>query len=145
MDFADMFPSAEVIGNDISPIQPSWVPPNCKFVVDDLEAEWVYPSNAKFDYIHGRGLAGSIGDWKKFYKQCYDNLKPGGWLEMHEYACSLLSDDDTLKHAKWAAEWCELLDQASSQFGKRLDVSHLHGQWLREAGFQDVEDKPYKV
>lgn len=27
-DFADEFPDAEVIGTDVSPIQPSWVPPN---------------------------------------------------------------------------------------------------------------------
>ena len=30
MDFADAFPDCEVIGTDISPIQPSWVPPNLK-------------------------------------------------------------------------------------------------------------------
>lgn len=29
-DFADEHPQAEVIGTDISPIQPSWVPPNVK-------------------------------------------------------------------------------------------------------------------
>lgn len=29
-DFADMHPDAEVIGTDVSPIQPSWVPPNVK-------------------------------------------------------------------------------------------------------------------
>lgn len=32
-DFGDEFPSAEVIGTDISPIQPSWVPPNVKLYV----------------------------------------------------------------------------------------------------------------
>lgn len=29
-DFADAHPEAEVIGTDISPIQPTWVPPNVK-------------------------------------------------------------------------------------------------------------------
>jgi SAM-dependent methyltransferase len=33
MDFADEYPNAEVIGIDLSPIQPSWVPTNCKFLV----------------------------------------------------------------------------------------------------------------
>ena len=33
IDFADMFPDCEVIGTDISPIQPSWVPPNLKLSV----------------------------------------------------------------------------------------------------------------
>jgi methylase of polypeptide subunit release factors len=28
IDAADKYPSAEVIGTDISPIQPGWVPPN---------------------------------------------------------------------------------------------------------------------
>lgn len=29
-DFADDIPEAEVIGTDISPIQPTWIPPNLK-------------------------------------------------------------------------------------------------------------------
>jgi len=29
-DFGDEFPDAQVIGTDISPIQPSWVPPNVR-------------------------------------------------------------------------------------------------------------------
>ena len=28
IDMADLYPSAEVIGIDLSPIQPGWVPPN---------------------------------------------------------------------------------------------------------------------
>jgi hypothetical protein len=27
-DFADEYPNTKVVGTDISPIQPSWVPPN---------------------------------------------------------------------------------------------------------------------
>ena len=27
---ADMFPDAEVVGTDISPTQPTWIPPNLK-------------------------------------------------------------------------------------------------------------------
>ena len=27
-EFADMFPNASVVGTDLAPIQPSWVPPN---------------------------------------------------------------------------------------------------------------------
>lgn len=60
LDMADMFPSAEVIGVDIAPIQPKWVAPSqyhssqmiclsnsaywidtcldCQFEIDDIEA-----------------------------------------------------------------------------------------------------------
>merc|ERR1712098_644308 len=36
IDFADEYPSAVVIGNDLSPIQPTWVPANCKFVTESF-------------------------------------------------------------------------------------------------------------
>ena len=43
IDAADRYPSALVTGTDLSPIQPSWVPPNCKFEIDDAEREWTHP------------------------------------------------------------------------------------------------------
>jgi hypothetical protein len=39
MDMGDEYPSAQVLGIDLSPIQPVWVPPNVKFMVDDAEQE----------------------------------------------------------------------------------------------------------
>jgi hypothetical protein len=39
---ADKYPSAEVVGTDLSPIQPRWVPPNCKFEVDDAGEKWTF-------------------------------------------------------------------------------------------------------
>ncbi|PGH28961.1 hypothetical protein GX50_08290 [[Emmonsia] crescens] len=42
----DRYPSAELIcilGNDLSPIQPPWVPSNVKFIVDDVKAQNLKP------------------------------------------------------------------------------------------------------
>lgn len=39
MDFADNHPQSNVVGVDLSPIQPIWVPPNVRFELDDLEEE----------------------------------------------------------------------------------------------------------
>lgn len=50
---------ASIIGNDISAIQPNWVPPNVEFVVEDFESEWIYEPSS-FDFIHARLLAGSV-------------------------------------------------------------------------------------
>lgn len=69
-EFADANPSAEVIGVDLSPIQPKFVPPNCRFEVDDITQEWTYPDN-HFDFIHVRAMIGSIPDWTGFYKKAY--------------------------------------------------------------------------
>ena len=69
-DFADEFPSAEVIGTDLSPIQPLFVSPNCKFEIDDACSEWAYTPNS-FDFIHVRAMYGSVADWPAFYKEVF--------------------------------------------------------------------------
>lgn len=81
----DEYPSAQVLGTDLSPIQPTWyvhtsllgdvigtsrcllcrVPPNVQFEIEDANDEWTYAPNS-FDFIHARTLAGSIFDWNKF-------------------------------------------------------------------------------
>ena len=65
----DEYPQAEVIGIDLSPIQPSWVPPNVRFLVDDAEAPWVY--SQPFDYIHARHMNATVRQWPKFFGQCF--------------------------------------------------------------------------
>lgn len=46
------------------------VPPNVKFVVDDIESEWAYERNP-FDFIHARYLAFAVRDFGRLIKQCY--------------------------------------------------------------------------
>ena len=146
MDFADEYPSAVVIGNDLSPIQPTWVPVNCKFVVDDMENDWLYRPQEKFDFIHGRGLCGSIRDWDRLYGQISQHLKPGGWLEMQEYEAWVKSDDDPdLLNAPSVLQWQQLVDEATIIFGKRLNVAHTVKQRFIDAGFEDVREDVYKV
>jgi hypothetical protein len=66
-DFADEYPSAEVTGTDLSPTQPSFVPPNLRFEIDDAEDSWAYPTD-HFDLIHVRSMYGAIANWPQFYR-----------------------------------------------------------------------------
>jgi SAM-dependent methyltransferase len=68
IDAGHKYPSAEVLGIDLSPIQPSWVPPNVKFIVDDAESPWLYPSDS-FDFVHIRHMCSSIKNWPKLLAQ----------------------------------------------------------------------------
>lgn len=68
IEFGDLFPSADVLGIDLSPIQPDWVPANVHFVVDDAESDWIYPPD-HFDYIHTRHTVMAIKDWPKLYRE----------------------------------------------------------------------------
>ena len=72
MDFADQYPSAQVTGFDLSPIQPLWVAPNLRFEINDAsEPDWGYTRNS-FDFIHVRAMYGSIADWPAFYQQALE-------------------------------------------------------------------------
>ncbi|TGZ82235.1 hypothetical protein EX30DRAFT_370910 [Ascodesmis nigricans] len=42
LDMAHQSPSAEVIGVDLSSIQQTWVYPNVRFEIDDLDQEWIF-------------------------------------------------------------------------------------------------------
>jgi len=70
IDFADEHPEAEVLGVDLSPIQPEFVPPNVKFEVDDSEDTWTF--SHKFDFIHNRAMEGAFADWPRFFQQSFE-------------------------------------------------------------------------
>ncbi|KAK4662350.1 uncharacterized protein QC763_700430 [Podospora pseudopauciseta] len=145
MDIADQHPRASVFGVDLSPIQPEWVPGNCRFHVDDYEDEWTYRPDEAFDYIHGRALGGTVADWGRFYRQVRTHLKPGGYCEMQEYDAWIFSDDDSFDRAPWTKEWVTKLDDASKMFGKQINVANRHKQWMIDAGFEDVQEKVIRI
>lgn len=85
-EVADKYPGALVQGVDLYPPPDTWVPPNCKFEVDDVLKPWEFKQNGRFDLIHLRDMFGSFTDeqWRLIYKQAYKNLAPGGWIEQVE-------------------------------------------------------------
>jgi len=83
IEMGDQFPAANILGVDLSPIQPEWVPPNVRFMVDDIESPWLHPRNY-FDYIHSRHTVMAIKDWPKLMRRSLEHLRPGGWFEMQE-------------------------------------------------------------
>lgn len=146
IDFAEEFPSALVIGTDLSPIQPSIVPPNCRFYVDDVESEWTFGPDQAFDFIHGRAIGGSISDFEMLYRRIYDNMNPGGWVEVQEYQAAFYSDDDpSLSKAPNCEKWAGLCNHASEKVGRIFAIAQEQKQKLIEAGFEDVHDDAYKV
>jgi trans-aconitate methyltransferase len=145
IDIAERLPNSEIVGTDLSPIQPIWSPPNCRFYVDDMESEWTYLSDEAFDYIHGRVMGGSIGDWDRLLRQIKDHLQPGGWVEFQEYETTVRSEDGTHEKATTILEWAKTLEEASITYGKKLMVAPLLRQKLLDAGFVDVREDVYKV
>jgi trans-aconitate methyltransferase len=111
IDFADEHPSATIIGTDLSPIQPSWLPPNCSFYVEDVESEWLYTPEEAFDLIHSRGMVGSISSWTSYYEKILQNLRPGGRCEVQEYECWIhAADDPRMVRSPCTSRWQILCD-----------------------------------
>ncbi|KAI9806983.1 MAG: hypothetical protein M1833_002641 [Piccolia ochrophora] len=116
IQMGDKYPSAQILGNDLSPEQPTIVPPNVKFEVDDIESEWTYPT--PFDYIHVRYLATAIADWPTLVKRCFQNVAPGGWVEFQDYDMQYYSEDGSLKPDAPTAKWIGLSIKAAYDNGR---------------------------
>ncbi|SPO05586.1 related to methyltransferase [Cephalotrichum gorgonifer] len=142
IDFADDNPQAKVIGVDLSPIQPVFVPPNAEFYIADLEESWTFSN--PFDLIHTRLLTGSIADWPKFYKQSFDHLAPGGFIELSDPAMTIRSDDDTLPKDSALYEWTKLMTDAAVKLGRPPSTAETTASQLAEAGFINIEQRHFK-
>ena len=70
----DKYPQAEIVGIDISASAPSWVPPNVRFEIADVEEELIF--SAPFDYIHCRYMAGAIKDWPQLIRRSFEYVGP---------------------------------------------------------------------
>ncbi|KAH7007181.1 UMTA methyltransferase family protein [Ilyonectria destructans] len=143
LDFADEYPSTEVLGTDLSPIQPKWTPPNCKFEVDDFESDWVY--HKQFDFIHARELEGCIANDDRLFQQAFKHLVPGGYIELQAVYTRFTSDDDTVGNATNAQKWMENMCEGASTFGKPLDNAIEWQEKLRRAGFVEVQQQVHKI
>jgi SAM-dependent methyltransferase len=145
---ADEFPSAEVIGTDISPVQPRWVPPNCAFQIDDAQLEWTFKEDY-FDLIHIRHLYGGIDDWPKLYRQAFRHCKPGGWIENIEIDIETRSENPNINEdqAHIFKKWCQLFWDAGDKLNRSFRIARdgRMEDYIKAAGFVDIVHKQWKV
>lgn len=135
---AKLYPDSNVIGTDLSLIQPEG-PPNCSFVKEDAELdEWTLP--VVFDYIHLRMVHTCFDDYKALFKRCYDNLEPGGWIELQDAVFKLMCTDGTAD-GSYIERFSQLILQAGESIGRDLDISSKYKEMLIDAGFLDVEEE----
>ncbi|KEZ46635.1 hypothetical protein SAPIO_CDS0461 [Scedosporium apiospermum] len=142
-EIADTYPNAEVLGNDLSAIQPSWVPPNLKFEVDDVESEWVHSS--PFTYIFSRYMTCCILDWPKFAKTVYSNLASGGWAEFQDFDLTYYAEDGSLTEAHSTHKWITTLLDAARAIGREPNPGPKLEGWVKDAGFQHVQSRRFKL
>lgn len=142
----EIYPDCEVVGTDISAIQPTAVPYNVYFEIDDAELDWTRPENYA-DLIHLRHLSGAFSDWAFVYGQIFQTLKPGGYIEVVD-----IDDHWGLKslfsHFPAGSEVLAMvrdLTLGAAKSGKQRDMTHLDPRSFIEAGFVDVTQQVHPI
>jgi SAM-dependent methyltransferase len=146
IDVGDAHPEAEVVGIDLSPTQPTLVPPNVRFEIADADEEWTFRPES-FDLIHTRAMNDlTLKDWADYYRQAFRALKPGGWVEAQECRCRRSSDDGTIPADGHMLYWEDQWEQAMRMIGKNGHCDpDLVLQQMRAAGFVNITIKNFKV
>lgn len=146
MDVADDNPSSQIIGVDLSPIQPTAVPPNLEFQIMDADEPWD-GLEERFDFVHTRLMNGfSIKSWPLFYEQAFASLQPGGWVENQEFEVVFGCDDGSQPPDSPSVRWANLWNQGISNFGLTgRCFPELMKQQMEAAGFINVTWKFHRM
>jgi hypothetical protein len=78
-------------------------------------------------------------DEKRLFRQSFDALNPGGWLEIQEVVSPVVCSDGTLEGTS-LLKWNDLIMKAAAMIGTPLDKPLHYRQWMEEAGFVNVKE-----
>ncbi|EXA38449.1 hypothetical protein NW761_007155 [Fusarium oxysporum] len=143
IEIGEKYPSAEVLGLDLSPIQPTWVPPNVKFYVDDIEDEWL--NGDDFDFVHLRNMIPILKSPVTLLKQVYANMKPGAWVELQDVDGQVHTDDNSIPDDWPLKRFTEIILQAFALYETNAHAAVFGGQYLAEAGFVNIKHNFIKL
>ncbi|AEO65257.1 uncharacterized protein THITE_2112085 [Thermothielavioides terrestris NRRL 8126] len=144
IEMGDLFPGANILGVDLSPIQPEWVPPNVRFMVDDIE--WLHPRNY-FDYIHSRHTVMAIKDWPKLMRRALEHLRPGGWFEMQEVYHYPISANNSMPADHPVAQYWTLINEGLTNLGVNFHAvaGGRLADMMRDCGFVNVTERVLQI
>jgi hypothetical protein len=158
----DEYPSAQILGVDLSPIQPIWVPTNVKFMVDDVESPWLDKEDF-YDLVHGRHITPAIKNFPALIERAYKyflpiillkivsdscalrHTKPGGWAEFQEMHYLPHCDDGTMPPDFPLRNYFSVVTEGLRNLGVLLDASRNEASNLSAYGFINVRHEIMKI
>ena len=150
-----IYPSATVYGVDLSPVPPTEAtdaipstPPNVEYIIGDIRKLAEGDDRLKagnFDCIFQRLLVCGMTHWQSYISQMATLLRPGSWLEIHDYAEIWYNarESDRMISGDW--KWQQAMRRGAPLLGLDLDIGLHAEKYMREAGLVDVTVHEYKA
>ncbi|KAG6054346.1 hypothetical protein E4U32_006979 [Claviceps aff. humidiphila group G2b] len=142
IEVGDKYPSAQVRGIDIAPIQPNWVPPNVSFLVDDCQKDWI---ERDVDLAHFRFMIPILKNTRQVLENAFESLRLGGWIELQEVEPIPLCDDGTMPDDDPVKHLYETIERTYEKFGLKAALPPKLEAYLLEAGFENIHCQIIKV
>jgi len=148
LEVADQYPSTRVIGLDLSPIQPTVVPNNLEFLVEDVTGG-IGLSDASTDLVHSRLIAGGVPEdqWPGYLNEILRILVPEtGWAQLFEFVVPFaISKSGTLpKDAALSKLFAYVQKELREKKGIFMDASKVP-ELVKNAGFVDVRRRKIRI
>ena len=138
---ARKFPYKDVIAFDLTPPGTSRLS-NLSFVKANAEETWRFEK--RFGFIHGRMLTSGIHDWPKLLHQCFENLKPGGTLELLDICHPFNTMSNINEESSEFLRWGRVAERCWFHNGLDYRATNKHTTRLEALGFVDVQETEYK-
>lgn len=139
LEMSSLYPKATIIATDISIFDTGLAHidlPNVSFQLDDAREGWTY--HEPFDLIHMRGLSGAFNDWPAMYRQAFEHLNPGGYIEIADSDPAGDSVTFPNSESSYFHIYTGAMRSAAEALRYPRDLSHLKPNMLSAAGFVDV-------
>ncbi|KAI1159595.1 S-adenosyl-L-methionine-dependent methyltransferase [Nemania serpens] len=144
IEMGDRYPDANILGVDLSPIQPTSVPPNVMFQVDDVEDTWVHEND--YDFIHMREASGYMRSTPTVIESAIAHLKPGGWFELQEFHWMAEGEDGTISPNVPVNRYMDhMMSAAAAIEGRKIPIVPEIGDIMKQAGFVDIKRRTYRI
>lgn len=131
IQFARQHPESQVVGTDLSLIQPAKYPANCTFIREDIEEDWIHEQ--PYDYVHWRLMCTAFGDHRAVIQKVYDNLPPGAWCEFHESTTEVIPADEAAAATfdkSNVKTFCDRLRLGLKNMGKDILAPRNYKRWM---------------
>lgn len=90
-------------------------------------------------------MLGSIQDWPKLLRQAWDQVAPGGFIELADFNTIAYSEDNSEGEDNMVIKFCQVFNAACDKMGRHGSPGQHLETWAKEAGFTDVHHEVRKV